>query len=216
MADQPPAPPADGSNIHSTGTWTPTTTTASTGTPPPPPPSPAGPAPSPQVTPAHVDEAVAKALGMSTADAKKLIKAQQDATKAQMSEAEKARAEAEEEKAKATAAQQGAAKATLEAQLTVALVTAGVAPAKLEYAKRLLGLEPGVSPEAITAAIDQAKKDVPEFFAAGSGAPAGAPPSSNPPGSPPLPKAPGDAKAKAAEIIRQKFPNLVPAPGGNQ
>lgn len=157
---------------------------------------------------------VAKQLGVSLDDAKKLIKRQQDADKAQMTEAERAAAESKAATDKATAAQAEAAQTTHTAKVTVALVRAGVHPDKLEWAARLVGAHVGADDAGITAAIMLAKTAVPEVFtgAAPTSPPPpvpGAPPSSNPPGSPPPPQPPVDAKKKASERIARMFPHAV-------
>jgi membrane protein involved in colicin uptake len=158
---------------------------------------------------------------MPVAEAKKVLKAQEDARKAAMTEAERLAAEAAEEKTKATTATQAAAQTQHDAAVTIALVRAGVHPDKLEWAARLVGAPVGADAAAITAAIEAAKAAVPEVFAGTSSGPTPPPPGgqppppSNPPGTPPPPKPTPDVKAKAAAKIAERFPNLAPKPGGS-
>jgi hypothetical protein len=73
---------------------------------------------------------------MSAADAKKALKAQDDARKAAMTEAERIQAEATEAAAKAATATATAAQTAHDARVQIALVRAGVHPDKLEWAAR--------------------------------------------------------------------------------
>jgi hypothetical protein len=159
---------------------------------------------------------------MSVADAKKVLKAQDDARKAAMTEAERLQAEATEKDKAAQAATAAAAQTQHDAAVTIALVRAGVHPDKLEWAARLVGAPVGADAAAITAAIEAAKAAVPEVFAGTSIGPTPPPPPggqppppSNPPGTPPPPKPTPDVKAKAAAKIAERFPNLAPKPGGS-
>lgn len=194
-------------------------------TPPTPPPAADPPAPTPPPAPAaptqaQLDAAIAQALGMPVAEAKKVLKAQEDARKAAMTEAERIQAEAREAVEKAQRDAATATQTAHDARVQIALVRAGVHPDKLEWAARLVGAPTGADDKALADAITAAKAAVPEVFAGTSTGPVpppagGTPPPSNPPGSPPAPKPTPDLKAKAAALIAERYPNLAPKPGGS-
>lgn len=194
----------------------PTPPTPPTPNPPTPPQPPAPPPPTAGPSQADIDAAVAKALGVPLADAKKALADADKARKAQMSEAERIQAEATEAAAKAAAATAAAAQASFQARVQIALVRAGVHPDKLEWAARLIVADPSADDKALEAAITAAKTAVPEVFAGttqGAVPPPGGqtpPPPSNPPGTPPAPKPTPDVKQKAAALIAERFPNLKP------
>jgi hypothetical protein len=151
-------------------------------------------------------------MGMTLAEAKKALKAKKDADLAAMTEAQRLQAEAAEKEAASAKATSDAAAATAKANLTIALVRAGVHPDKLEWAGRLVGDTSGMDDKALEAAITAAKTAVPEVFAGTSTGPVpppgSPPPPSNPPGTPPPPKPTPDVKAKAAALIKERFPNV--------
>lgn len=186
--------------------------------PQPTPPTPPTPPPPTAPTQADIDAAVAKALGVPLKEAKAALDKAKQAERAGLDEAQRAKLEADEAKQAAATAASEAKQLAQQARVQLALVRAGVHPDKLEWAARLVDAPADADDKGIQAAIETAKAAVPEVFAGTAPTnpvpPAPGPPSSNPPGTPPAPKPTGNAKEKAAAMIRERFPNLAPTPPG--
>lgn len=141
-------------------------------------------------------------LGFSKVDdLKTLVQAQRDAEKAQMTEAERLRGEAQEAKAQAEAHQRALAALQHSVNIERELAKAG-AQGDTARLVRMVDLEPGSDPAAVSGAVEALKKDYPALFGAatappfpstetpGGGSPVRTPPTQNPLKS-------GEEKAKA-------------------
>lgn len=134
------------------------------------------------------EQAIATQLGVSIEDAKKIITAAKERDDADKSEAQKAREAADREKAAAESEKQQAARERHETRVERMLIRAGVDPSndkRLNRALRTMEVEIGAEEKAISAAIEDLKKEEPAWFAA---TPVGDPPKgkpSDPPGTPP-------------------------------
>lgn len=121
-------------------------------------------------------KAISEELGMSVDDAKALIAKAAEAEKAQMTEAERMQTEAAEAKAAAEQATAEAKRATVEAQLRSALLTAvdednpGIRPDKVDVGVTLgLPQALGEGDDAIAEAVASVREVLPELFTAGPG-----------------------------------------------
>lgn len=147
-------------------------------------------------------EDVAKQLGVSVEEAKKIIEdhrkqEDKDKSEAQLEKeaAARERAAAETEKSEATKEKHNAA---VERALLRALpkdLDDKVLDAKVSKIARLVDVEVGADADAIKKAVESLQKDMPELF---GGTVEGAP-NSDPPGTPPKKKTSDDAFSKGAE-----------------
>jgi hypothetical protein len=122
------------------------------------------------------EEAVAKDLGVSLEEAKRIIKASQDAADKDLTEAQLARKKADEEAAASKTAQEAAAKERHDAAVERALLRAlpkdledEDLDKKLARVTRMLDVEVGADAAAITKAVADLKKDEPLLFGASDG-----------------------------------------------
>lgn len=151
-------------------------------------------------------EAVAKDLGVSVEEAKKIIADATAKSESEKSEAQKAREAADKEKGDAETEKAAAAKERLDTKVERHLIRALPAglkdeevDAKVARLTRLIDVEPGADDDAIKKAVDALKKDVPELFGGGSN---GLPPS-DPPGTPPKDRPNSDAFKRGEERAKQ-------------
>jgi len=168
------------------------------------------------------EKAIADQLGVSVAEAKKIIDAAKEAEDAKKSEAEKEREAAAKEREAAEAAKRAAAVEVHEARIERALAAEGFAgdDKKLGRVRKMITVEVGASYEDVLADVKDAKTDFPELFAAKTsggddGKKPGKLPSGDPAGRPPKPTGGEDAYAagqkrfEEAQKKRQGFNPLA-------
>lgn len=151
-------------------------------------------------------EDLAKQLGVSVEEAKKIIEEHQKQQDKDKSDAQIAREAADREKAEAGDEKQSAAlerhNAAVERQLIRALpkdLDDEALDAKLTRLSRLIDVEVGASTEDIKKAVEALKKDEPLLFGAPEEKGKGGAPGSDPKGTPPKSKGSEDAFARGAE-----------------
>lgn len=136
-------------------------------------------------------------LGVDLDTAKAILKQHKDNEDSQKSEAQKAREAADAEKATAEKEKSEAQKAAHTANVTTEFVLAGITDrTKIERYSRMLDVEVGAKPDAITKAIEKLKTEEPALFGAQQGdgnPPPRRTPPSDPKGSPPPPANNSDA-----------------------
>lgn len=111
-------------------------------------------------------EAVARTLGVSVDEAKKVIEESRRREQEAKTEAEKSRERAEQERKEAEAAQSAAAKEVYTTRVQRALLSAKINEARLDKAARLVDAEVGDDYDTITEAVNHLKAEMPELFAA--------------------------------------------------
>lgn len=148
-------------------------------------------------------EDVAKTLGVSVDEAKKIIDDHQKQQDKDKSEAQLAREAADREKAESEAAKTEAAQERHTAAVERALLRAlpkdlddAALDARVSKIARLVEAEVGADADTIKKAVDALRKDMPELFGGVAG---GGVPNSDPPGTPPKKKGSDDAFTKGAE-----------------
>lgn len=155
---------------------------------------------------------VSSMLGCTVEEAAEILKAHREQEQAKLTEAERAQQAANEARAQAEADRQAAAQERHEARLERALARAGVsdkpakdgAPSPAQRAIRLLEVEVGADADAITAAIETLRADMPGLF----GAPTSPAPASDP-GNPPAPRRDSSVPFGAKGVEEAKRRGLI-------
>lgn len=134
------------------------------------------------------EEAIAKQLGVSVEEAKRIITAAKATEDQQKTEAQRAREQAEAEKVTAEQEKQESAKERHAARVERALLRLlpkdlddAALDTKVTRISKLVDVEIGADADTITAAVTQLKKEMPELFPESGGAP---PPKGGPNGDP--------------------------------
>jgi DNA-binding transcriptional MerR regulator len=165
-------------------------------------------------------DSIAKDLGVSLEDAKRIIKESQDQSDAQKTEAQRAREAADREKADAETEKQAAAQERHDARVEKLLVRAlprdlddDVLDKRVTKLGRLLDVEVGADEATIKTAIDGLCKEWPELFPTdenegsnGNGNGTGKVPSGDPKGKPAPKKPAEDAYTRGAERAKAQSP----------
>lgn len=151
------------------------------------------------------EAAVAKELGVSVAEAKKILKDHAAAEDAKKTEADKAREAAEAEKTEAEKAKAAAATEIFETRLERAFLKEGLAldDTKVARVRRMVSVEAGASFDDVLKDVQAIKAEFPALFD-GSGAGTPKAPNGDPVGSPPKPK-PGEDKFAAGAARAAKY-----------
>lgn len=159
------------------------------------------------------EEAIAKQLGVSIEDAKKLIADAKKREDAEKSEAQKAREAADAEKAEAERNKSEAARERHATRVERALLRAlpkdlddDKLDARVSKLTRLIDVEVGADDAAIKAAVEELRKEWPELFPTNGSGNGGKnpPPPGDPKGKPPTPKVGNDAYNKGLERAKAR------------
>jgi len=109
--------------------------------------------------------ALLKELGFANkAELDRFVKQTKEAERAQMTEAERLAAEAKEQLEAAKAEREAYTARSHALAVREALIEAGMPPAKAAKAVRLVDAEPGAEADAIAAAVEAVKGEMPELF----------------------------------------------------
>lgn len=117
------------------------------------------------------DAELAEQFGVPVDQVAGLIKAAQDAENANLDEAQKAKKAADDARTAADGEKAAAALDRHSARIERKLIRAGIPEEKLDYATRLVTVDQAADDDALKAAIDKLKEDLPELFGAAKEAP---------------------------------------------
>lgn len=116
-----------------------------------------------------ITEQYAEQFGMSLSEAAEIVKAHREKQDAEKSEAQKAKEAAEAEKAAAAQEKAEASRERHDVKVERELIKAGLDPQKVERIAKMVTVEVGAEPEAITEAVGEVKTDFPALFSASEG-----------------------------------------------
>ena len=147
---------------------------------------------------------LAEQLGVSVEEAKQIISNHRTAEEQNKTEAQREKEAAAAERAAAAQEKAAAAEERHRARIERSIMLAGVTDEKrIERISRLLDVEVGADPDAVSSAVATLKEEMPEIFGSTADGEAPKPPAGVPGGKPPKPQVKDDAFTRGRERAKQ-------------